>query len=294
MRRDRPAQTSEIVHVIGFPKSGNTWLHRLISDTLAAPWLATEPDDQRYAFLFNTRRGYADGPWATMRTHRTPKAFEDLGIGDVHRRVYIVRDLRDVVVSAFFFTHGPDCEELLLRRDPLPLARRLTDPLSTLKRLYWRQTVRRDFERFARSISKAWSADFGNWSEHVLGWRRYACAHPETRLAFITYEELKRDTTATLSGALQAIGVEFDAQRLNEAVARNVLARLREDHEAMARERAAALPADAPRRVTGPRTLVRRGRVGDHRSYFSGRTHGLIEREHGALLRHLGYLRADG
>jgi len=79
---------SKVIYVVGYPKSGNTWLSRLLGDCLNSP-IKSKPPKQAIA-----DEGYdRPGKYIIRQEHlrRMPKRY--------HSIVYIYRDPRDICVS---------------------------------------------------------------------------------------------------------------------------------------------------------------------------------------------------
>ncbi len=97
----------ETIWVLGYPKSGNTWLCRLLGDALDSPI------DSGLRFPSNADEGYnRPGPYVIrMRHHNLLKAPFP---GD-NRLVQIVRDPRDVLVAAKNYWQSKGWDESLRR-----------------------------------------------------------------------------------------------------------------------------------------------------------------------------------
>ena len=104
-----PVAKKVIIAVIGFPKSGNTWLARLISATVNG-CLYAESNDK----ITNSDTFYSDKDKSEVliiKRHDSSikglqKFIQSLGYGSVKiKTIYIRRDIRDVTVSAFYFNY---------------------------------------------------------------------------------------------------------------------------------------------------------------------------------------------
>lgn len=93
---DLGEETREEIFVTSYPRSGNTWLNRLLADLLRSP-LQNEP--KMTSVWFGPRR---DGQHVIRKVHR--RGYEKLQRG---RWVLIQRDPRDVMVSAYHYTRSP-------------------------------------------------------------------------------------------------------------------------------------------------------------------------------------------
>ena len=80
------------IYVLGFPKSGNTWLARLLSEVTQSNILAEDP--------VNTADNSLDrqGNFVIHKEH----VVRDEQVVLKEQVVYIIRDIRDVLVSGFY------------------------------------------------------------------------------------------------------------------------------------------------------------------------------------------------
>ena len=98
------SDSRQIVIASGYPKSGNTWLTRLTAQLIGCPvkgfW--TQPDNNDIAIEGKERKS----EYRCFKAHHTfpilTKSFTDYGNG-TEKVIYIVRDPRDVAISASFF-----------------------------------------------------------------------------------------------------------------------------------------------------------------------------------------------
>ena len=86
------------VYTTGFPRSGNTWLDRLLSDLLSAP-LQTKPKE--VIEFFGAKR---DGNFIVRKTHWYSSQYNQKGYyGNPSKMIWIQRDPRDMAVSVMFY-----------------------------------------------------------------------------------------------------------------------------------------------------------------------------------------------
>ena len=198
------------VYVCGYPKSGTTWISRMVADCLDLPF------PREYALPLAFR--------CVLHHHWSPRApFE--------HALYVVRDGRDVMTSEYMslmfgmavarreriarFGRLSWSERMLLQRlgRDARLARRMD-------RLFGRGFDPADVARhlpvfleanLTRPLSEVVSAP---WQEHVRLWRQAG-----QRATFIRYEQMLQDGPAALGEAIAAhTGRSVDAERLREVV----------------------------------------------------------------------------
>jgi len=173
-------QERQNVVVVGYPRSGNTWLARLLGNALNSPVtglkkampLANEGKDR-------------PGPYWVRQLHLHPHAgpcehkvaLVNAGTFCLdnwrdERIAFIVRDPRDVAVSAASYWH-------------MPLAK----------------TVR-------RMKDAKFPMGFGPWSKFVRDWLHVYKNNVDHRMIVVKYEALNEDTVAILGAALAMLDLE--------------------------------------------------------------------------------------
>ena len=186
-------------YVSEHPKSGGTWLARMVSDYLELPF-------PRYIRLPIGFSCVIQNHWPYDQRLR--------------RVFYIYRDGRDVMTSFYF--------------DRVRIARYSKRPGSTyvgrtyeklLGRNYDPQDVVRHLPRFMEyEFSHPGRGTPLNWREHVEAWY-----HPERRgaITYLSYEELRRDCAGALGRAIEEItGEAVDPWRIETTVEKMSMRRL--------------------------------------------------------------------
>jgi len=99
--------------IVGYPKSGSTWLSRLVAELMECPLQGD------WGFE-NINVPYKEGQNRTsefqvFKSHHTFQELENVSKLDIHKIIYIIRDPRDAVISGVhYFSFLP---RLLAKRD---------------------------------------------------------------------------------------------------------------------------------------------------------------------------------
>lgn len=230
-------------YVVEHPKSGGTWLARMIADYLDIPLC-------EHSLLPVAMRCVLFGHWG-----HDPR---------FHRCFYLCRDGRDVLVSLYFHRMR------IVRSAPDSPAgrhwRRRLGPMTADEP----GEIAEGFADFVRSELASPGARHANWPAHVRDWRRGS----EDRVAFLTYEELRRDPAATLA---RCLNVFLREPACPERVKRSV-----------DRFRFASMSGREPGQEDR-RSFLRKGIVGDWKNYFSREAALAFDRCAGDMLIELGY-----
>jgi len=269
----------EPIFIIGYPKSGNTWLARLAADALDSPMVGGDnPIDQA-----DKKQSYV-GEFIVSKSHYSEQS-KPKYITEYSKILYVVRDFRDVLVSGFFHNHRDSNETKYTIENPLNLS------LHSFHRYYFRWQAKRMISKwqgsevavFRNNIKKfistlryfvlreKWpmSLSVGNWSEHVNYWIEFPNA------CVIRYEDLLVDTFTTLKSSFSKIKISCSDQRLVEAIERQSFKTRKKEFQ-----------------KNGDQVNVkfmRKGIAGDWKGFLDKDMIERIKKEHGATMNRLGY-----
>jgi hypothetical protein len=257
------------VYVGGYPKSGTTWISRMIADYLELPF----PQDYALPLAF---RCLVHHHWE----HRP--AFD--------RSFYVIRDGRDVMISEYMnLMYGVRARRERIARfgrlsslERLLLLRAGRDA-RLLRRMERRFGVGFDPSDVARHLPGFLEANLtrpfseavpATWPRHVRAWLRKG-----RNTTFLRYEDMVRDGQGTLERAIaSSTTTDVDREGVRRVIDRHSF-----------------------RRVTGreageeDRThLARKGIVGDWRNHFTPEAAEIFRRHAGDVLIELGYEPDDG
>lgn len=215
--------------VVGFPKSGNTWLSRLLSDAL--DWPVRGIGDARPLAEQGTMRG--DG-CLIRQLHLYPEPLGDVypvvasahslnvnAVDGQHKIVHIIRDPRDVAVSIGHYWGIKDLQRIIT-------------------------------QVMAVGAHPLWGI---GWAQYVKAWRKVPIPVVETR-----YEWLHADPLLELQRIIDRLGVRA-TKPLGEVTERQQIDARRADIRAHGEEMAHG--------ITPQLTNLRAGRVGDWRQEFT-------------------------
>lgn len=243
-----------VIYVAGYPKSGNTWLSRLLGEAYEAPvarWrsalpLACEGEarvSDTVVHQLHLKPVAADAPAQSSAIEHAYWWDWRQPLRSNERIVFIVRDVRDVIVSAFHYwqreTVVDAANAVVLGYHPLQV--------------------------------------HGSWTSFNESWIR-ALEQTRDDIMIVKYEQLLKTPLAGLD--VLTLG-EFDVSWLNACVERQSFAKTRERIE-----------QDGDKRPYGKEVQLRnlrKGVAGDWVNHFDSTLAQFVEKHCGRLLRELGY-----
>lgn len=234
--------------IASYPRSGNTWLRFLMFEILTAGSAGFEEVNHVVAEvgLHGPARPVLPGEGRLVKTHEPyHKQYK--------KAVYLVRDVRDVVLSEFAYQ----------------------------KALGW---IPDDFEGFLHRFLQGEVNPFSAWHNHVNGWMNSPLA-ASPNLFLIKFEDLRKDTNAVVTQVLEFLGVEIDAKTVTQAIANNTVQKMQEKEH-----RTPQLGATAPAPNVGQESrFIRSGSVGGWRARLTNAQVELIEQHTAGVLVRMGY-----
>jgi len=206
-----PSVTSDSVIVVGYPKSGNKWLMALLADALRLP---IRPEghhsiDEMAAQVNQSLNLDPSKPSPQIaKYHLMPdQLLRETKIKPKHL-VYLYRDVRFVAIASFCYlsrlSHFTGHSNDIKRRS---LGQLVFNPIGALRYLRNRLLLARFLRKFMEGAFRGETTHHCTWTEHIEGWQTWARKHPETHVAFVSYEELLDDTENQLARVIGEMGL---------------------------------------------------------------------------------------
>ena len=248
------------IYVVGFPKSGNTWLARLLADVTQSNIDATNLVDAADNLLGR------QGDYLIHKVHDCNK----LPRSDGTMIVYVVRDIRDVLVSAFFFNNKFVQEEWISGNSEKHGVRR------SFYMAYFKRQIRR--------MNKCWTGNelsvlinrlkgnrnrLGGWSEHIEN-----CTQSRQAL-IVRYEDLLEDAIKEVRKVGDFLSLQVSQQQISAAV----------ENQSFEKRKKQFLNSGDSKNAK----FLRSGRSGGYRNFLTPELLREIEKEHGRTMCKFGY-----
>ncbi|MGB2606391.1 MAG: sulfotransferase domain-containing protein [Candidatus Sulfotelmatobacter sp.] len=253
--RHRGLDSSD-VYLAEFPRSGSTWLRFILVEILTgepAGFLNVNSAIPEIG-THGRARPILPGGGRLIKTHEPYRR-------NYRRAIYLVRDVRDVLFSveacdrefgwANYFSHG------------------------------------RDFDGYLESFLNGGTMRFRSWQGHVHSFLDSPTAASGNML-LVHYEEMRRNTEATLLQILEFLEVDADPSAVRNAIANNTLERMRAKEDSVKKPDVKLTKGTLLRGHKKGR-FVGKGALGGWREKLTPEQLQLIDRYAGDAMQRLGY-----
>jgi hypothetical protein len=183
------------IFVASYPRSGNTWIRFVLADLATGDAPDFESIDRLIPRVGNHRGAplLASGS-RLVKTHEAHRH-------EYRRGVYIIRDVRDVLISWYRVT----------RTNPEDLG---------------------EFDDFVKGFMTRRASPYGFWCDHILSWQRAQRAGAE--ILTCQFEHMRADPAGVISAVAHFVGIPADDEQIARALKRNTVDNMRKLERAAA------------------------------------------------------------
>ncbi|XPV67640.1 MAG: sulfotransferase domain-containing protein [Halarcobacter sp.] len=192
----------ESLYVVGFPKSGNTWLARLIANVTSSKIHVNSKDD-----LINNSENCKNknGRYIIYKIHGS----NEIDKIENSKKVYILRDPRAVFVSGFFHNYRRFSKKKVLSNKLVNLF--FNFEVGNINNS-WNNTLVARWNRFKNQLKSFEKINVGSWSHHVNFWTSL------DNMVIVRYEDLHDNTEKELVRILNELDISFDIDELRQII----------------------------------------------------------------------------
>lgn len=245
----------KMIIVAGHPKSGITWMIRLLCDTLRfmAHYSGDLKKDDICSDVNHQLQGLK-GDYMLLKQHTMPGNLPE----NTSHCVYMIRDVRDVLTSWYFWHH----------------------PLNSVN------FNSSQFNEFILSQLQD-KRTFGSWQNHIKTWyESYTELSAKMPVIFMKYEDILADTYSHLIKLIKTLKFEMpEDEHIKKAIHRQSFSQRIKHYE--------NLPAGTPvpGGIGAQKLFLRKGIAGDWINWFDDQSKETVKQYAGETLIKLGYVK---
>lgn len=254
------------VFLASFERSGSTWLRFVLAEILSGESSqftnvnAIIPE----LFLHRQARAFLGEGGRVIKTHEPYRS-------EYHRAIYLVRDVRDVLLSNY------------VREKAMGLTAYISSDNSLDQYVHW--------------FLSGKSVRYGSWQHHIDSWLNSPLAK-RGDLLVVRYEDLRGNTETQLRAMLEFLEIEVTAAHIRKAIANNSIEKMRQKEDQITANRATSekdVLLKFHRKGSEDARFVRSGSVAGWRGRLTDEQLEEIDRKAGDALLRCGYpLGCDG
>lgn len=199
-----PNSIKKNIIIVGYPKSGTTWLSKLIAELVACPLQG----DWGYEDL---KPLWADGltrvsEYQCFKSHHTHDEIKSISELPIHKIVYLMRDPRDIVISGMHFFNFSHFKKPVLSKKIFGLIHRI-DKKITSKKQKKKQMI--SAVLYGAPLINRWLKT--PWEAHYDGYKN-------TGILCIKYEDLLVSTTKETLKIMSYLNIDLTEEQIKDRI----------------------------------------------------------------------------
>lgn len=274
----------QAIVVVGYPKSGNTWLIRMLSDILQSPTVDIEGNDvTTSADSEKIGNNIEQSKYALIKSHFLPDGVYEKFDKKTTKVVFIYRDVRDVITSGFFYFKYKKGEEFAKVKS---ISQLLASPGSIMESIKARRRFNKYLNNFSKvGVSPNFVESYGIWDKHMELWQLQKDNDKNYNMTFVSYEDLLKDSYGELVRIFDEWRIEQPSEEaIREGIDKQIFKNMKKRFE--------ELPEDSTikRGKDYHVKFLRKGESGDWQNYFTEKNKKTVENDFNEMLRKKGYI----
>lgn len=192
--------------IVGYPKSGTTWLSRLVADLVSCPlkgdWGFENIDAP---FMEGLER---DSIYQVFKSHHTFYDIEEASSNKIDKIIYIVRDPRDVVISGIYYFNFL----------PRFLIKKKIIINNFYKKGYYKITSKKEKKRQMIDAVLNGNSKINTWLAN--SWNKHLSDYQQKNILIVTYEDLLDQSENQCNRILDYLELKRNDEQIKKSINR--------------------------------------------------------------------------
>jgi hypothetical protein len=195
--------------IVGYPKSGNTWVTRLVAELVGCPVVGFLDSDHNEMAREGLDR---ESHFQCFKSHHQIDELRDIGT-NTKKVIYVVRDPRDICISGANYFHIERWPSLV------KLFRKLPRGYGIYHRIY--KLVKTPLSYQVKGMVQAviYGSEDIHWWVRV-SWAAHYKPYLENQYFFVKYEDLLSDPESECKRIITFLGIDRDEHQIKGAIER--------------------------------------------------------------------------
>ena len=191
--------------IVGYPKSGTTWLSRLVAELVSCPLIGDWGFDEIDALYREGNERVSD--YRVYKSHHNFNEIKEVSSLKIYKIIYIIRDPRDVTISGlYYFSFLP---KLLATKEGLALN-------TVLKKTYNKLVSKKEKKRQMIQAVLNGNSNLNTWLK--LPWNDHYLPYQKENIFFIKYEDLLDSPSTECNRILTYLGVSSNEGHIQKSI----------------------------------------------------------------------------
>ncbi len=233
--------TKKNIVIVGYPKSGTTWLSRLVAELVSCPLQGDWGfEDLNAPYKEGLVR---ESEFQVYKSHHTFDEIEKAPKLEIDKIIYIVRDPRDVVISGIhYFSFLPKL-----------LAEKNTELNKILRKTYNTIVSKKEKKRQMIEAVLIGNTTINPWLKN--SWFYHYSSHKNKDVFIVKYEDLLKNSDLESQKILNYIGVEKQNEHIKNSIKNQSFQKRKQ--------------LDKNKKDTHQKKILRKGKIGEWEIEFT-------------------------